>query len=71
MACRLPLIDVELSDHERGILTAQVLQLVDRVREIEARLGCIVDELTHPSDAQDVPGRRDARRSVTDASRSR
>jgi hypothetical protein len=71
MPCRPPLIGVELSDDERAMLTAQVLQLANRVRELEARLGCIVDELTHPSDASDVPGRPGARRSGTDASRSR
>jgi hypothetical protein len=36
---------------------------------MEARLGCIVDELTHPSDAPGVPGRRGARRSGSGASR--
>ena len=71
MACRPLRIGVELSDQERTILTAQILQLIDRVRELEARLGRIADDLTHPWDAPTVPGRPGARRSGTDASLSR
>jgi hypothetical protein len=70
MACQPPRIGMELSDQERTTLAAQVLQLMNRVKELEARLGCIVDELTRPSDAPDVPGRPDARRSGSDDSRS-
>jgi hypothetical protein len=70
MACQPPRIGVEMSDQERTILAAQVLQLIDRVRELEARLGCIVDELTRPSDAPDVPRRLGARRCATGVSRS-
>ena len=57
MACQLPRIGVEMSVQERTILAARVLQLIDRVKELEARLGRLVDELTGPSDAPDVPGR--------------
>jgi len=71
MACRPPMIGVELSDQERDMLTAQAMQLMDRARELEARLGRIVDELTRPSDGSNVPGRPGAGRSGTDASRSR